>query len=315
MLLVLAWLSCSIFFSTSFIGSNVISHYSMPLEYMMFYRLMISSLFILFIILLRRQRILIRKNEVIVSILVASSQLNVWLATYGTKYLISGLVACVSLLQIFVAEVLSSVVEKRRMRNNIIVSGILGLIGVALLCNKQFVGIENLDIKNTLLGIFFSFIATVAAAGGNLIYEKSGYKLREMPRTTFLLYNCFFAGIFFLLLGFITAPTKELLNPAIFDKKYLGVMTYLAITATVLALFGLYYIIEKQGAVKSTYVVFVYPVISMIISTFVEGYEWDVMAVFGMIILLYSVWVGVRQKTEYKNNQTIWQKIFHLIVK
>ena len=116
MMLILAWLSCSIFFSTSFIGAGYVAKYSMSLEYMMFYRLMISSLFILMIIIARKQRILIKKNEILVSVLVSASQLNVWLATYGTKYLITGLVSCVSLLQIFVAEMLSAVVERRKMK-------------------------------------------------------------------------------------------------------------------------------------------------------------------------------------------------------
>ena len=249
--------------------------------------------------------------------MVSASQLNVWLATYGTKYLITGLVSCVSLLQIFVAEMLSAVVERRKMKINIIISGLLGLVGIACLCNQQLVGIENLDFKNTMIGIFFSFISTFAAAGGNIIYEKAGDKFREMPRTTFLLYNCFFAGIFFLILGFFMAPVNDLLNPAIFDIKYIGVTVYLAITATVLALFGLYYIIEKQGAVKSTYVTFIYPVLSMIISTFVEGFKWNLLAVIGMIILLYSVWIGVRPKIDYSNdeNNTILKKMFHLLVK
>ena len=68
---------------------------------------------------------------------------------------------------------------------------------------------------------------------------------------------------------------------------------WLSLTSTIIALFALYYIIEKQGAVKATYMNFILPIVSMVISTVVEGFVWNVTAVFGMIILLYSVWLGM----------------------
>ena len=70
-------------------------------------------------------------------------------------------------------------------------------------------------------------------------------------------------------------------------------MSILALTSTVVALFAMYYIIEKQGAVKATYMNFILPIISMIISTIVEGFSWNFVAIIGMIVLLYSVWIGI----------------------
>lgn len=297
-LLVLSWIFTPLFFSTCYIANGFLTKYSMPLEYMMFYRLMLSSFLILLIILIKRQRVLIKKSELKVSLLVSVSQLNVWLACYGTKYLITGLVPCVCLLQIFVAELLSAIVEKRKMRKNIIISGMLGFVGIVMLCNQQLTGVGDVDMKKTIIGIFYSFISVFAAAAGNIIYERGGQPIREMPRTTFLLYNCFFAGIFLLILGLIIQPLNGLYNPAIFDIKYLGVMTYLALTATIIALFGLYYIIEKQGAVKATYMNFILPILSMTISTLFEGFRWNVVAFVGMLILLYSVWLGIKTPTD-----------------
>ena len=167
-----------------------------------------------------------------------------------------------------------------------------------MLCNQQLAGVGDVDMKKTIIGIFYSFISVFAAAAGNIIYERGGQPIREMPRTTFLLYNCFFAGIFLLILGLIIQPLNGLYNPAIFDIKYLGVMTYLALTATIIALFGLYYIIEKQGAVKATYMNFILPILSMTISTLFEGFRWNVVAFVGMLILLYSVWLGIKTPTD-----------------
>lgn len=259
---------------------------------------------------------MIKRNEIFVSILVSSSHFNIWLATYGTKYLISGLVSCISLLQIFVAEVMQAIVEKRKMRLQIVISGILGTIGIVCLCNQQLVGVEDMNLKNTILGIFFSFMATVAAAFGNLIYEKSSNIFRKMPRATFMLYNCFFGAIILLIIGLIINPVSELSNPAMKDIKYLAVFTYLSLTVTVISLFALYYIIEKQGAVKSTYINFILPILSMLISTIVEGFKWNYLAIFGMIVLLYSVWIGIKQDVNSNREKLNFkEKMFHILIK
>ena len=295
MLIVLSWLSSCIFLSTSWIGISIVAKYTMPLEYMMFYRLLFSTFIVLIILVLKKQRILIKKSELLVSILVSTSHLNVWLGGYATKYLISGLVPCVTLTQIFVAEFLTAIVEKRKMRGKIILSGIVGLIGIIMLCNQQLNNIGSLDFKNTIIGFIFAFVSTFAAAGGNLIYEKGGKSISEMPRTTFMLYNCLFGALLFLLVGIIFRPFSELLNSSIKEPIYLFAVGSLGLTATVISLFAIYYIIEKQGAVKVSYINFIMPILSMIISTIFEGFSWNLIAIIGMIVLLFSVWIGIKK--------------------
>ena len=297
MLLLVSWVCLSVFFGTSFFGLSYLSHRPMPLEFMMFYRLMLSSAILVLIILCRRQRLLIKKNEILLSIVVSVSQLNVWLQAYSTKYIISGLVSCVCLLQIFVAELVGAIYEKRMMRGKIILSGILGSVGLVMLLNQQLFSQEvaNLDVKNTIIGVAFAFVSTFAAVIGNLVYEKNGKILnQQMPRTTFLLYNCFFGGLMLLVLGLIIHPCQELFNPALKDVKYVGVMSYLALTATVISLLAMYYIVEKQGAVKVAYVNFIMPILSMLVSTFAEGYKWDIISATGLVVMLISVWLGIR---------------------
>lgn len=293
MLLFFSWIACSVFFSISYICANFLTRYSVPLEYAIFYRMVIAVIILATIILIKRDRFLIKKNELLPSILVSMSQLNVWLGTYGAKYLISGIVPCVTLLQIFVAELLSAIIEHRKMRKNIVISGAIGVIGIIMLCNQQFIDTEDINIKNTLIGIFFSFMSTFAAAGGNIVYEKNRDILLKMSHTTFMFYNCFFAGIFLFLLGIIINPADKPFDLTNIDIYYVSTIIWLSLTATIISLFALYYIIEKQGAVKATYMNFILPIASMIISTIVEGFVWNITAFIGMILLLYSVWLGM----------------------
>jgi drug/metabolite transporter (DMT)-like permease len=72
-------------------------------------------------------------------------------------------------------------------------------------------------------------------------------------------------------------------------------VAWLAITASVVALLATYYIIEKQGAVKSSYINFIMPILAMVVSTLMEGYRWNLMAFAGMVLLIYSTWIGIRE--------------------
>ena len=133
MLLVLAWISAVGFLSTSWLSCAIVSSFSIPLEYTMFYRLMIASVVTLVLIPIFKQRVKIMKTEILASVLVAGSQLNVWLASYASKYLISGLIPCVMLMQIFVAEIMGACVERRKLNNKIMLSGIIGADGIFML--------------------------------------------------------------------------------------------------------------------------------------------------------------------------------------
>ena len=53
-------------------------------------------------------------------------------------------------------------------------------------------------------------------------------------------------------------------------------------------------IVEKQGAVKVAYVNFIMPILSMLVSTFAEGYKWDIISATGLVVMLISVWLGIR---------------------
>jgi drug/metabolite transporter (DMT)-like permease len=66
---------------------------------------------------------------------------------------------------------------------------------------------------------------------------------------------------------------------------YLSLL-YLAIFGSVFA-FGAYMKLLKQmGADKAAYVVLVYPMVALVISTFFEGYTWSVLSVVGVVIVL-----------------------------
>ena len=59
---------------------------------------------------------------------------------------------------------------------------------------------------------------------------------------------------------------------------------------------------------KTTYVNFRLPIVAMMISTMLEGFRWNTTAVIGMLLLLGSVWIGIRPN-KTKNNKIPFGKL------
>ena len=67
MLLILSWLAMTGMFSSSFYAFSYVAKFDMPVDFMMFYRMMIACLVIFFIFRLKKQRFLISsRNEYVI---------------------------------------------------------------------------------------------------------------------------------------------------------------------------------------------------------------------------------------------------------
>ena len=70
------------------------------------------------------------------------------------------------------------------------------------------------------------------------------------------------------------------------QKEYYLSLLYLSLFGSVLA-FGAYMQLLRQiGSDKAAYVVLVYPIVALILSTLFEGYQWHAFAFVGVIIVL-----------------------------
>ena len=65
-------------------------------------------------------------------------------------------------------------------------------------------------------------------------------------------------------------------------------LLYLGVFGSVLA-FGSYMkLLQQIGSDKAAYVVLVYPIVALIISTFFEGYRWTLLAGIGVAVVLFG---------------------------
>ena len=66
----------------------------------------------------------------------------------------------------------------------------------------------------------------------------------------------------------------------------LSSVLYLAVFGTVIGFSAYFSLVGRIGAAKAAYSTLLFPLVALTVSTFFEGYEWTLNAVFGILLIL-----------------------------
>jgi len=203
---------------------------------------------------------------------------NYYFSYLGVAYITSGLVAVVfstlPLMNIFNGRVFL----KRRLEPAIVVASLVGISGIALMFWPELdAGAGN---DNALLGMVIVLIATYLASIGNIIAgARSASKLPVLSMSAWgMLYGT----------GFLTLASLLNDNPVAFEttKPYIISLVYLSLFGTVIAFTSYLALIKRIGPERAGYISVAFPIVALAISTFFEGYQWSILAVLGMVLVL-----------------------------
>ncbi|MGS2721039.1 DMT family transporter [Paraglaciecola aestuariivivens] len=194
------------------------------------------------------------------------------------QYIISAIVALMSSGMVYINVLLRRVLLNKPIRAEVIVGATLGMFGIALIFLPEFSKVSANQFL--LLGIGWALGSFFFASLGNVISE------RVLDHGTPIIQMNFWAMGYGVIFIFIAA----LVNGAEFtlptQPQYYYSMLYLAVFGSVLA-FGAYMQLVKQmGSDKAAYVVLVYPIVALILSTLFEGYQWHIEALIGVGVVL-----------------------------
>ncbi|MEP1383964.1 MAG: EamA family transporter [Paraglaciecola sp.] len=194
------------------------------------------------------------------------------------QYIISAIVALMSSGMVYINVVLRRVLLKKPIRPEVIVGATFGLIGIGLIFLPEFSKVSANEY--IVLGISFALASFFFASLGNVISE------RILDHGTPVIQMNFWAmsyGVLFLTVSAL-AGGAEIVIPS--NPNYYYSLAYLTVFGSVLA-FGAYMQLVKQmGSDKAAYVVLVYPIVALILSTIFEGYTWHTEAFVGVAIVL-----------------------------
>jgi len=204
--------------------------------------------------------------------------LNYWLFYYATFELTTGVVAVVFSLIMLMNILNGAVLFGTRVEPRVLAAAGLGLIGLVLVFWDDLAVLDF--TSGPMVGLGLSIVATYSASLGNMAsLRNTRAGLPVIPVNALgMAYGAVFMTILALLRG----------APLSFDLStgYVGSLLYLALFGSVLA-FGFYLtLLGRIGADRAAYAAVVFPIVALIISTFMESYVWTAPALIGVALIL-----------------------------
>lgn len=194
------------------------------------------------------------------------------------QYVISAIVALMSSGMVYINVLLRRVLLKKPIRKEVMIGATLGMLGISLIFLPEFAKVSA--NQYLLLGISLALTSFFFASLGNVISELI------LDHGTPVVQMNFWAMSY----GVVFIFTAAIINGAEFsipsNPNYYYSMFYLSIFGSVLAFGSYMQLVKQMGSDKAAYVVLVYPIIALILSTVFEGYQWHLEAFIGVAIVL-----------------------------
>ena len=134
--------------------------------------------------------------------------------------------------------------------------------------------------QETLLGLGLAILAAFIASLGNMVsVRNSQHGVNVFAANA---WGMMYASALLLIAAAITGSTFKL----VVEPSFLGSLVYLSIFGTVIAFASYYLLLNNIGPEKGSYVIVLFPVVSVILSTLFEGFVWSQSTVLGFILVL-----------------------------
>ena len=200
---------------------------------------------------------------------------------HSTSGLLAVVFSLASLVNIFMVAVLSRTWPKVMM----IIAALMGFIGVGFIYAPLLGEGDQL-----LLSFGLCMIGTVFFCSGNII---SSYSQKDrVPVMTANSWGMLYGTIILTIISLIRGHefTIEM------TVRYIGSLLWLAVISSILTFTAYLMLVGRIGSGKAGYATAIFPIGALLISTYFEDYEWSVMAVFGLALVVGGNVVMLRSK-------------------
>ena len=213
---------------------------------------------------------------------------NYWLVYLAEVQLASGLVAVLFSTVIFFNIINGAIFLKSKIRFNVLLSSLIGFIGITLVFKDELFGFTFSNEDSSALLV--AGISVVIASLGNIT---SAYNQKnKLPVVQTNTFGMLYGSLLMLLLALATGKSLNF-N---FSFSYIGSMMYLAVFGSIIAFTSYLTLLGKIGADRAAYVMLVFPIVALILSTLFEGYLWDVYAIIGVILVTFGNFMVLKGK-------------------
>ena len=213
--------------------------------------------------------------------------INYFFVYYGTAYITSGLVAVTFSSIVVCNAFFERMFFRTPLEGRLLVASFLGMLGIALIFWPEVTTLSLQD--RTFFGLLLIVIGVVIASLGNMAaVVNTG---RDLPVVAVNAHGMAWGA----LLSFLAAAILGREFNFSLEPAYVWSLLFLAIFGSAIA-FGCYLLlIRKIGSARAAYSSVLFPVVALAISTFLEDYQWSILAVVGISLTIVGNWLALRR--------------------
>ena len=215
--------------------------------------------------------------------------INYFFVYYGTAYLTSGVVAVLFSSIIVLNAIQERLFFGRRIDARFWTAAIIGFTGISLIFWPEISELRLTDrsVYGGVLVLFGTFVASL----GNMAAVVNTNK--DLPVVAVNAHAMAFAAV--LALAIAAALGREF--NFLMQVDFIVSLVYLSIFGSAVA-FGCYLsLLRRIGASRASYSTLLFPLVALLVSTFLEGYRWTAPAIAGMLLMLAGNWLILSQRT------------------
>ncbi|MCG8309147.1 MAG: EamA family transporter [Cytophagales bacterium] len=214
--------------------------------------------------------------------------INYWLVYMSEEQLTSGLVAVIFSGLIFMNVFLNAIILKAPIRRNVVVGGGFGIVGIFLIFRDELTSF-NLSDRN-FVAFLMALGSVTLASTGNIL---SAYNQRmRIPVIQSNAYGMIYGAFIVLAIALLSGKNVSIdLN-----FSYLSSLLYLAVFGSIIAFTTYLNLLGKIGPDKSGYISLVMPVIALLLSTLLEGYQWTIYGFVGILLILSGIFIALQNE-------------------
>jgi drug/metabolite transporter (DMT)-like permease len=245
-----------------------------------FYRFALAALVLFAILLLSRRLQPVNRRGQLICLAqgVCLFCINFMCFYTASRWIPSGLIAVVFSTATLWNALNARIFFRQRVASNVLAGGAMGLLGLAFLFWPELSG-HGASFE-TLLGLGLALLGTLCFSAGNMLssmQQKAGLR----PLTT----NAW--GMFYgaAILGLYCVATG---TPFDFEwnERYVGSLLYLVVPGSVIGFTAYLTLVGRMGPERAAYCTVLFPVVALNISAWVEGYQWTLPALFGLVLVM-----------------------------
>lgn len=256
------------------------------------YRFLLAGLILILYCFFTGKRMKFPASEHLLMLLLGLSLfgLNYWLVYEAETVLTSGIVAVIFSLIIVFNILFNALLLKGKIRKDVLFAAVLGIAGTYFLFRNE---LNSFSVNKKDAVVFLICLGGIVSASlGNIL---SAYKQkRKIPVLQANAFGMLYGGIAMFVLVLI------LKKPLAFDSSftYISSLLYLSVFGSIIAFSTYLKLLGDIGPDRVVYIAIITPAIAIVISTFLENYQWNMYAFFGIFLLFAGNYLALRFKKE-----------------